>query len=945
MDSKKPLYKTISFWVVVLSLLYSTLGFFAVPYFIKKELNKIASDHLNSQLTVADINFNPYTISLDITELKLSDKDNKQWFSADKVHTNLHLWVSLFKNLSFAKVHVQKPYFYIKTEKSNGSIQLKYPQLTSVTDSGQTSEQASELILDIDDIDINNGSITYDDDSRDKHINLDIQEIIFHHQKFTTADNDSEFDLSFITENNEETRLSGKFNFSKLNLTAIWSLKNWSTDTLFNFISDKDNKFLGFQNKSGQLDANGSLNVTGLKDSLPNILINALQLTNFSTNTSSNQQPIIALPQLHLSQAEIDLNKQAIIIDSIDSEKAEITMGITEDYSLLIQDFEQTTNQTNDSTEQGWDYHIKNIKLKSSLLHLSKELKNKNHVNNLNFNSINILNFSNDKQQKSDIDVSLNADDEGQIDILTQLRMTPFELNSQITFNDTNIAKWQAWLPADINLTIDRGLLSLQQNLVFTDDNFISEGHFVFNNINLLDNNKQQLLSINSLDLSESHIDSSKKKISLNNIILDQAQGILSVSDTQQLNVDDIISSKQAAKKATEQNIKDQDWIVEIKQVELINSQTKFIDQSIKPTYHTELSKLNGSIKGLSSNNLSKADVELSGILDTYAKININGQINPLADDAYTDLSINIENLSLQNFNSYSARFLGFPITRGKADFELNYKLKQNLLQGINNLTFKQLQFGDKNHSNEAINLPLKLAVNLLTDGKGIMKINLPVSGNIDDPEFSYGGIVFKALFKLITGIVASPFKLLGKLIPGGADLDLSGIQFNAGSAILSSGEDAKLKAMQQIIKQRPAIILELTGVTNTINDSKALQRQLLLKSLNLSEQINFSNVTIQRSIKKLYIKTFSQEKWSQIEARATKDQQLNSHLLTENGWDELLAAQDIKEQLNLLAKQRAQYIQQQLIEKHAISQDKIFLKPSEQSENLYPQVKFGIGS
>jgi len=941
MDSKKPRYKTIAFWVVVLSLLYSTLGLFAVPYLVEKELKKIATNDLNSQLTVTNISFNPYTISLNITTLKLRDEDNKLWFSADKIHTNLHLWVSLFKNLSLAKVHIQKPYFYLKTRKVNDSIQLQYPQIIAATDSWQSSE----LILDIDDIEINNGSIHYDDDSHHKHINLNIQEIIFHQQKFTTADNDSEFDLSFITENNQESQLSGKFNFSKLTLSAIWSLKHWSTDTIFNFISDKDNKFLGFQNESGQIDADGSLNFTGLKGSLPNILINSLQLTNFSTNTSSNQQPIITLPQLHLSHAEIDLNKRAIIIDTIDSEKAQITMGIAEDYSLLMENLEQTANQSNNGTEQEWNYHIKNINLNDGLLHISKELKNENYINDLKFNNINILNFTNSEQQKSDINISLNVDGEGQIDIQAKLQLTPLKLHSHITFNDTNIAKWQAWLPSSINLTIEQGLLSLQQNLVFTNDDFSSEGNFIFNKINLLDNNKQPFLSINSLNLSESHIDSNTKKISFNNIKLDQAMGILTVSDTQQLNINTIFSSEESTENDTELGVKGEDWIIEIKQIELIDSQTKLIDKSMNPSYHAELSKLNGSIKGLSSSHLSKADVELNGILDTYAKININGQINPLTDDAYTDLSINIENLSLQNFSAYSAQFLGFPIIRGEADFELNYKLKQNLLQGTNNLTFKQLHFGEKSHSKEAINLPLKLAVNLLTDGKGIMKIKLAVNGNIDDPEFSYGGIVFKAMFKLITGIVASPFKLLGKLIPGGTDLDLSSIQFNAGGIILSTGERAKLKTMRQIIKQKPTIILELTGITNTIHDTKALQQQRLLKSLNLSKLVDFSNTSTQESIKRLYISTFTQGKWMQIESNATKNQHLDNLLMAENGWNELLSAQDINGQLDLLAKQRAQYIQQQLIEKYAISQDKIFLKPSEQSENLYPQVKFGIGS
>jgi hypothetical protein len=354
---------------------------------------------------------------------------------------------------------------------------------------------------------------------------------------------------------------------------------------------------------------------------------------------------------------------------------------------------------------------------------------------------------------------------------------------------------------------------------------------------------------------------------------------------------------------------------------------------------------VNGSIKGLSSSNLSKADVELKGLLDSYGKLSIAGQINPLSEKAYTDLTIKVENLGLQNFSSYSAQYLGFPITRGKADFDLKYKLNQSLLEGINKLEFKQLKFGDKTASKEAVNLPLKLAVSLLTNGKGIMAINLPVRGNIDDPEFSYGGIVFKAFFKLITGIVASPFKLLGKLVPGGADLDLSGIQFVAGTSTITPQESKKLKAMQKIIEKRPAIILELTGVIHTINDEKALKTTALLKKLKLKTVPDFTKNPAQKDIEKLYIKTFSKEKWLQLLEQTANDETTNQTIALENAYTELLIQQNVKEQLNVLAKQRAKVIQQILIEDYKVSVDKIFLKPSEQSDTLYPQVKFGVGN
>jgi hypothetical protein len=255
------------------------------------------------------------------------------------------------------------------------------------------------------------------------------------------------------------------------------------------------------------------------------------------------------------------------------------------------------------------------------------------------------------------------------------------------------------------------------------------------------------------------------------------------------------------------------------------------------------------------------------------------------------------------------------------------------------------LQFGSKTAREDALSLPLKLAVTLLTDGKGIMKINLPVSGNIDDPEFSYGGLVFKAFFKLITGIVASPFKLLGKLVPGGADLDLSGIQFKAGTLELNIDEESKLKAMAAIINKRPSILLELTGIANTIEDGKALRLLSLKNKVGISQELQFDAASTQKKIKAYYIDTFSEQKWLTLVNNATLEQQLNPLLLTENAWAELLETQDITAELDLLAKQRAQSIHGQLIENYSIPQDRIFLKPPEQSQQLFPQVKFGVAN
>jgi hypothetical protein len=890
---------------MVLFLLYSALGFFTVPYFIEKELVKIANNDLNSQFSVEEITFNPFTISSSLTAVKLIDNDSTLWFSSDQIQLDIHLWKTLFKHLSIANVSIDKPYANLIADKDNN---LKYPQLNP----SQSNDEDIKLLLDIDLIEINKGNINYLSSFGNKEVNINLQQIAFHHQQFTTQDKSTTFELSFVTNNNEETQLTGQFNFAQLKLDLNWKLNNWLSATIFELLSDENNQILGLNNHTGTINADGTLSINNLQTTLPQIHINQLQISQLSTEHTNNSQPQINIPELTINDIDIDLNKQLININSINSSDTELSLEIDENYALIWPELNQQNMQqdSNSNENSNWLYQLNQVNLSNTLVKLNKHNKGQNHLNNIYLSDITVNNISSKKQQSTDIKITLNVDKQGQVEIAAQVILQPFELNTDIKVSDINIAEFKTWLPTNLNLSIEQGLLSLQQKVSLKGAQYTSTGRLGLKDLKILDNNKQEFLVLKQFEIMGNRIDSKSKTISLTEIKLDQAQGSLTITDDQQLNINQLVApSTDVQDSDSDKN----DWIIEINAIKIIDSKTDLTDQSIDPHYHTELSKLNGSINGLSSSNLSKAEVDLSGVLDTYGKINISGQINPLSDDAYTDLSIEIENLSLENFSSYSAKFLGFPITRGKADFQLKYKLNQNLLKGFNGLKFKQLKFGDKNQSEDAISLPLKLAVSLLTNGKGIMKIDLPVNGNIDDPEFSYGGIVFKAMFKLITGIVASPFKLLGKLIPGGAELDLSGILFKAGTVELAQDEEKKLHAMQKIIEQRPAIILELTGVINTTNDKKQLQQLMLLNNL-AADTINFDDSTFQDKIKQSYLSTFNQQQWDKLLTNANNEQPLNLTLLSTNAYNQLLASQDVTSQLDILAKQRAQFIQQQMI-------------------------------
>jgi|GEM_PF-2361719 len=937
MDSKKPLYKSIPFWIMVLFLLYSSLGFFAVPYFVKKEISQIVSNNYNSNIDIEKLSFNPYRLTTNIKKVTLTDKDQQLWFSADTVHVNFSLIKTIFNNTHISEITLDNPHYHLLLTQKNGLTNLRYPQITPAN-----NDNSEPVKLDIENININQGSVSYLDQTSDKILKLSFKKVGFKNIDFSTDDKYSQFDLNLITEFDDNIKVTGQFNLPKLSATGKWQLSHFSTETLFKIISDKDLKFYGFTNQAGYIDGQGSFDFNAKAQEFPDITIESLNLIDFKTKELSNNQPKLFIPKLSINDVDLDLNNKQLNIKSIALDNSKIDTAFDANNQLIWSELSNNkTAQSDNRKDDSWQYNIEAINGSQILLTLNKD--GKNHSNSLLITNTEVANLTNAINQDTTIDLTMIPDKTGTIAFNSKLQLHSLVLDAKIKTEKIDLKSLQTWIPKDVGLIIEEGFLSLQQNVHYSNNDFQSVGWIKLNTINISDQNKETLLKVNELELTDNKIDSKTKTIALNRIKLDKAEGSLSVSSENKLNISNITTDKTNQETSSDEN----DWIININQVDLIDSQTNFIDRSIQPNYQSNITNINGSIKALSSLNTSKADVDLQGVLDTYGQLDIKGKINPLSEKAYTDLAINIQNIDLQNFSTYSTKFLGFPINRGKADFELNYKLNQSVLKGLNDLEFKQLQLGNKIQSDAAINLPLKLAVSLLTDNNGIMSINLPVSGRIDDPEFSYGGLVFKAFFKLITGIVASPFKILGKLIPNGTDLDMSSIQFIAGTDTLITGEEKKLKAMKSILQKRTSLILELSSNINTIEDNKSLKNKLLLDKINLEAIPNFTLVESIKPIKKTYIALFDKQKWKSLESNATTEELLNHSLLAEKAWKEMLEffSEEAQAQLATLGKNRTRKIQQLLIEDYEVKEARIFLKPAEQSDQIPPQVKFGIAN
>ncbi len=247
----------------------------------------------------------------------------------------------------------------------------------------------------------------------------------------------------------------------------------------------------------------------------------------------------------------------------------------------------------------------------------------------------------------------------------------------------------------------------------------------------------------------------------------------------------------------------------------------QFADLSVNPNFSAGIRRLKGTVTGLSSVADSRAQVKLEGNVNRYAPVSITGDVNLLSATMYTDIAMNFRNIELTLFNPYSGKFAGYDISKGKLSTELHYKVQNRALDAQHHILIDQLEFGAATNSKDAVSLPVKLAVALLKDRHGLIDLNLPVSGSMDDPKFRLGPIIWQVVKNLLVKAVTAPFALLGSLFGGGEELAY--VDFAPGSAELKPDQAEKLGKLNKALIERPQLNLDVPLHTVDEADQKAL--------------------------------------------------------------------------------------------------------------------------
>ena len=389
------------------------------------------------------------------------------------------------------------------------------------------------------------------------------------------------------------------------------------------------------------------------------------------------------------------------------------------------------------------------------------------------------------------------------------------------SLENLSLSQFQPYITPFANVSLTEGTTTAQGHFKANKEgSILFDGSAGITSLNILDGlHFEPLLKWQDMQVSGIRYSSDDNELLVDNIALTAPYGKLLIDEQRRTNIGAIIKSDSTDTKAAESTTSEQveqaqseaivdkttPLLVKINGIDIQNGSAYFADNSLTPRFASGIESLNGSISDLYSRSGTAAKVDIEGKIDNYAPVSLKGALNPLVEDIFLDLNFSVSGAELTSINPYAGTYMGYYIDAGLLSLDVEYKLQNNQLEGDNHVVIDQLTLGRKSDSEQALSLPLGLAVALLQDSDGVIDLGLEVSGDLDNPAFSFGSIIFNALGNIIKKAVTAPFSFLANLVGSDED-ELNEVDFSAGSFTLNTATSEKLKTLADALRQRPGL-------------------------------------------------------------------------------------------------------------------------------------------
>ncbi|WP_175863586.1 DUF748 domain-containing protein [Burkholderia cepacia] len=601
-----------------------------------------------------------------------------------------------------------------------------------------------------------------------------------------------------------------------------------------------------------------------------------VSLKSLKIATPDAKAPAIVLPDASAKIAKVDVAARTAEIASVDASGLALDVQRLKDGKIDLAALaepaqasvpKRTVARKAEAAAPSWHYRIDALNVKDSSANftdLSTPRPVKLAIKPLD---LSVQKISDDMSKPLPVQLKATLNRKGSLNVTGDVTAQPLKLGLKINGNRLDAAAFEPYFGSALNATIASALLNAQGNLTFAQvkdaPRATYRGDVALVDVRMLDKATSdpfagwRSLALTNLkaNYDEKGTDVDAARVTFSNFygrVLLDAQGRLNLKDVvaketgpaQSLTRDASkgepvplspgVTPPAAAQQASAPAAASATVVVKAAQppqnpvrmhfgeLLLQNGRVTYTDNFIKPNYTANLVAIKGTVGAFGTDSTTSAPVDVAANLAGNGPISIKGSVNPLIEKPALDLTATAHDIELTNLTPYSAKYAGYPITKGKLNVDLHYELANDQLKANNHIFIDQLTFGDHVENDTATRLPVKLAISLLKNTRGQIDVNLPVSGSLSNPEFSVGGLIWRAVLNLIAKAVTSPFSLLAHAFGSGGE-DLGYVEFAPGSYQLDDAQQKKLDTVVKMLTEKPSIRLDLIGRVDPAKDTSGL--------------------------------------------------------------------------------------------------------------------------
>ena len=697
---------------------------------------------------------------------------------------------------------------------------------------------------------------------------------------------------------------------------------------------------LNAQIASGTISSKGRILYQG-KDGTLNAKLQdgVFELKDFQITEKGKDKVLISIPSFSVQGISADVEAREIIVEQVKTAGARIESWIAPDGTFNLQSLpmpdsqklkemkKSSSTEPKTSASSPWHATIHKIEVNKWGAAIEDRTLPKPVRFTVDDLTVSIENLENKKNSKAKVALSLQINQAGTVEVNGSVGIDPLSADMEVFSDKIALKSFQPYVDTAVNAQIISGTTSSKGRILYRGKDgqpqISYQGELSLDGVEVKDRlQTEDLINQEQLKASGVVLDIHPNKLHVADVLVNKLQARVTIDQNGTVNVVQAFTPVPKKGEKEKENLIEQLVNILILQIKgpipmsinlarLNNFSVDFIDGSITPSYKTHLEITKGTMKGLSSDPSARADFKIEGTIDRSATINSAGQMNPLNAMHYAKVDFSLKDFKLKPVSPYASKYAGYKIAEGKLHLDLKYRVDNSTFTGDNKIFVDQLTLSDKVDSPDATKLPVALGVALLKGVDGRITLQVPVSGNVKDPQFDFGQTITSALTKAMANVSSSPFSTFTD-IGGFKGEELRFIEFESGLPELSAHATKKLNALAKFLNERSALTLDIEGTADRhIDWGKMSDKQAKEEKPSKDGGVFRSFISKISGKQAKKEKPSSQQKTAKVQQKdLAKDQAIDDN------------------QLKKLAQMRANIVKDYLVQKGKVSAKRVQLKP-----------------